>query len=114
MDQAYAAADVIVSRAGAMSIAEICLVAKPAVFVPYPFAAEDHQTVNAMNLVNKKAALLVKDSEAGKQLIKTVVQLAINDEEQKQLVDNIKPLAIGDADIVVAKEVLRLISKNEA
>jgi len=114
MDQAYAAADVIISRAGAMSIAEICIVAKPAVFVPYPFAAEDHQTVNAMNLVNKKAALLVKDSEAGKQLIKTVVQLAINDEEQKQLVDNIKPLAIGDADIVVAKEVLRLISKNEA
>lgn len=114
MDQAYAAADVIVSRAGAMSIAEICLVAKPAVFVPYPFAAEDHQTVNAMNLVRKKAALLVKDSEAGSQLVKTVVQLATNETEQKQLVDNIKPLAIADADMVVAKEVLRLTGKKEA
>lgn len=66
MDKAYAAADIIVSRAGAMSVAEICVVKKPAIFVPYPHAAEDHQTVNAMHLVNKGAALIVKDQEAVK------------------------------------------------
>ena len=68
MDKAYAAADVVISRAGAMSVAELCVAKKPVVFVPYPFAAEDHQTVNAKYLVDREAALMVKDSEANAKL----------------------------------------------
>ncbi len=110
MEKAYAAADVVISRAGAMAIAEICLVAKPAVFVPYPHAAEDHQTVNAMHLVNKNAALMVKDSEAKEKLVSTVISLAKDEAKQNELRDNIKPLGISDADIKVATEVLKLIN----
>src|SRR6185436_9640373 len=62
MEMAYAAADIVVARAGAMTVAELCVVKKPVVFVPFPFAAEDHQTVNAMRLVDKNAALMIKDS----------------------------------------------------
>jgi UDP-N-acetylglucosamine--N-acetylmuramyl-(pentapeptide) pyrophosphoryl-undecaprenol N-acetylglucosamine transferase len=110
MENAYAAADVVVSRAGAMSIAEICLVAKPAVFVPYPHAAEDHQTVNAMHLVNKNAALMVKDGEAKEKLVNTIIALANDEAKQKELKQNIIPLGVSDADMVVAKEVLRLVN----
>lgn len=110
MENAYAAADVVISRAGAMAIAEICLVAKPAVFVPYPHAAEDHQTVNAMHLVNKKAALMVKDSEAKEKLVSTIISLANDETKQTELKQNIKPLGVSDADVVVATEVLKLIS----
>lgn len=110
MENAYAAADVVISRAGAMAIAEICLVAKPAVFVPYPHAAEDHQTVNAMHLVNKNAALMVKDSEAKEKLVNTIIALANDEEKQTKLIQNIKPLGVSDADVVVATEVLKLIS----
>lgn len=111
MEQAYAAADIIISRAGAMSIAEICLVAKPAVFVPYPFAAEDHQTVNAQNLVKKQAALMVKDSEAKDKLVATVVSLAKDEAKQKELIKNIQPLAVANADGIVAKEILKSIGR---
>jgi UDP-N-acetylglucosamine--N-acetylmuramyl-(pentapeptide) pyrophosphoryl-undecaprenol N-acetylglucosamine transferase len=109
MEYAYAAADVVISRAGAMAIAEICLVAKPAVFVPYPHAAEDHQTVNAMHLVNKNAAMMVKDSETKEKLVSTIISLAKDEAKQNELKQNIKPLGVGDADVVVAKEVLKLI-----
>ncbi len=64
MEYAYAAADIVISRAGAMSVAELCVAKKPVVFVPFPFAAEDHQTANAQNLVTKQAGLMIKDSEA--------------------------------------------------
>ncbi|XVJ67969.1 MAG: undecaprenyldiphospho-muramoylpentapeptide beta-N-acetylglucosaminyltransferase [Lacibacter sp.] len=110
MENAYAVADVVISRAGAMAIAEICLVAKPAVFVPYPHAAEDHQTVNAMHLVNKNAALMVKDSEAKEKLVNTIIALANDEGKQTKLIQNIKPLGVSDADVVVATEVLKLIS----
>lgn len=110
MENAYAAADVVISRAGAIAIAEICLVAKPAVFVPYPHAAEDHQTVNAMHLVNKNAALMVKDSEAKEKLVNTIIALANDEGKQTKLIQNIKPLGVSDADVVVATEVLKLIS----
>ncbi len=73
MEYAYAAADVVISRAGAMTIAELCVMKKPVLFVPYPFAAEDHQTVNAQNLVNKNAALMIKDSEAKTKLVSSIV-----------------------------------------
>ncbi|MBS4063965.1 MAG: undecaprenyldiphospho-muramoylpentapeptide beta-N-acetylglucosaminyltransferase [Chitinophagaceae bacterium] len=111
MEYAYAAADVVISRAGAMAIAEICLVAKPAVFVPYPHAAEDHQTVNAMHLVNKNAAMMVKDSETKEKLVSTIISLAKDETKQNELKQNIKPLGVGDADVVVAKKVIEMISE---
>ena len=89
MEYAYAAADVVISRSGAMSIAELCVMKKPAVLVPFPFAAEDHQTSNAMNLVNKQAALIVKDNEAKEKLVETVVGLSKDEVLQQTLKTNI-------------------------
>ena len=111
MENAYAAADVVISRAGAMAIAELCVVQKPVLFVPFPFAAEDHQTVNAMKLVNKNAGLIIKDSDASEKLVSTVIALVKDETKQNELKKNISVLAIVDADIRVAAEVLRLISK---
>lgn len=110
MEYAYAAADIVVSRAGAMSVAELCVAKKPVVFVPFPFAAEDHQTANAQNLVNKQAGLMIKDSEAKEKLVPVVIELAKNDQQQQALRENIGKLAITNADEVVARELLRLIS----
>ena len=109
MDCAYAAADIVVSRAGAMAIAELCVVRKPVLFVPYPFAAEDHQTVNAKSLVDKNAALMVKDSEALDNVVPTIIDLANDNNRQIELKKNIGTLAITDADKRIAEEVLRLI-----
>src|SRR5215831_12307699 len=94
MDCAYAAADIVVSRAGAMAIAELCVVKKPVLFVPYPYAAEDHQTVNANNLVSKNAALMVKDSEALDKVVPMIVELANDINKQNELKKNIGMLAI--------------------
>jgi len=110
MEYAYAAADVVISRAGAMSVAELCVAKKPVVFVPFPFAAEDHQTANAQNLVNKQAGLMVKDSEAKEKLVSTVIALAKDEQRQNVLRENIGKLAITNADEVVAREILRIIS----
>jgi UDP-N-acetylglucosamine--N-acetylmuramyl-(pentapeptide) pyrophosphoryl-undecaprenol N-acetylglucosamine transferase len=109
MGKAYAAADIVVSRAGAMSVSEICVVKKPAIFVPYPYAAEDHQTVNAMYLVSNGAAWMVKDSEAGKELYAKMMELAKSQEIQQALITRITPLAITNADEVVATEILKYI-----
>jgi len=109
MDCAYAAADIVVSRAGAMAIAELCVVKKPVLFVPYPYAAEDHQTVNAKNLVDKNAALMVKDSEALDKVVPMIIELANNNDRQNELKKNIGALAITDADKRIAEEVLRVI-----
>lgn len=111
MENAYAAADVVISRAGAMAIAEICLVAKPAVFVPYPHAAEDHQTANAQHLVAKHAALMVKDSEAKEKLVSSIISLATNEARQNELKQQIAKLGVREADRIIAEEVLKLISK---
>jgi UDP-N-acetylglucosamine--N-acetylmuramyl-(pentapeptide) pyrophosphoryl-undecaprenol N-acetylglucosamine transferase len=111
MQYAYAAADIVISRAGAIAIAELCVVQKPVVFVPYPFAAEDHQTVNAQNLMQKNAALMVKDSEAKEKVVSTIIALAKNDEKQIELKQNIARLAIIDADKKVAEEILKTITK---
>lgn len=110
MEMAYAAADLVVSRAGS-TIAELCVAAKPVVFVPYPYAAEDHQTVNAMNLVRHEAGLIVKDSEASSRLIEVLLSLAADAGLQEKLVHNIATLAIPDADERIAREVLKLIVK---
>ena len=110
MEYAFAAADMVISRSGAMSIAELCVVKKPVVFVPFPFAAEDHQTVNAQTLVNKNAGILIKDSEAKEKLISTIIALAKNEAKQNELKENIGKLAVTNADEVIAKEILKLIS----
>lgn len=109
MQQAYAAADVVVSRAGAMAIAELCLVKKPVLFVPYPFAAEDHQTVNAQNLVRKDAALMVKDSEAKNKLVPAIIALATDEQKKTTLKKNISELGVTDADERVAEEILKTL-----
>lgn len=108
MNMAYAAADIIVSRAGAIAISEICAVQKPAVFVPLPSAAEDHQTKNAQALVDINAALLVKDSEVLEKLGETVVQLLHDDKRQKIFAENIGTLAIRDAADRIVNEILKL------
>jgi len=111
MEMAYAAADVVVSRSGAMAIAELCVVRKPVVFVPFPFAAEDHQTVNAQNLAAKNAGLLIKDSEAKEKLVPTVINLIKDEAMQQTLTENIGRLAVTNADEVIAGEVLKLVDQ---
>lgn len=112
MENAYAAADVVIARSGAMTIAEMCVVGKPAIFVPYPFSAEDHQTANAMALVNKKAGLIVHDGEVKEKLIPQLLHL-INDEVlMKELGNNVSKMSNINADRVIANEILNKINKN--
>lgn len=110
MEKAYAAADVVISRAGAMAIAELCVVKKPVVFVPYPFAAEDHQTVNAENLAGKNAGIMIKDNEAKEKLVQTAISLAKDEIRQQELKANISRLAITDADLRIATAIINTIS----
>lgn len=109
MEKGYAAADIVVSRAGAMAKAELCVVRKPVLFVPFPFAAEDHQTVNAMNLVEKHAALMVSDGEAINKVVPRVIELTKNEDEQNELKENIGKYAVLNADEHIAKEILKSI-----
>ena len=109
MEYAYAASDLVISRSGAMAIAELCVVKKPVIFVPYPFAAEDHQLVNAQYLVNKNAGLIIKDGEASDKLMDSVISLSKDKQKQDDLKMNIGKLGIRDADKRIAKEILRLI-----
>lgn len=109
MEYAYAAADVVVARSGAMTVAELCVAKKPVLFVPYPFAAEDHQTVNAMQLVNKNAALMVKDNEVMQKLVFMAIELSLDESKQEELKKNITALAITNADKVIAEEILKAI-----
>lgn len=109
MDLAYAAADVIVARAGAGTIAELCAVGKPVILVPSPNVAEDHQTKNANSLVDKGAALLVRDSEAREELVDVAIALLGDLKSCEELAANIKALALLEADEVIAREVLNLI-----
>ena len=109
MEYAYAAADIVVARAGAMTVAELCVAKKPVLFVPYPFATEDHQTVNAMQLVNRNAALMVRDSEAKQKLVFMTIELSMDTSKQEELKKNISALGITDADKVIAEEILKVI-----
>jgi len=111
MEMAYAAADVVISRSGAMSVAELCVAKKAAVFVPFPHAAEDHQTANAQHLLDKHAGLLVKDSEAREKLTDTVIALSRDDNKLKELKENIGRLAVTNADDVIAKEIIGEIAR---
>ena len=112
MENAYGAADIVVSRSGAMSIAELAVMKKPAVLVPFPFAAEDHQTVNAQRLVDKNAAMMIPDSAAFDQLVSTVVELSKNEKKQQALKENISELAVNNADEVIAQEILNALNKR--
>lgn len=111
MDYAYAVADIIVSRAGAGTISELCLVGKPVILVPSPNVAEDHQTKNALALSYKNAAILLKDGEAEKHLVDEAINLANNKEERQDLSENILKMAEKDADIRIANEVLKLAGR---
>ena len=108
MDYAYAVADVVVSRAGASSVSELCVVDKAAILIPFPYAAEDHQTKNAMALVTHHAAILIKDAEAKEKLKDTLFELLNNDEKRNKLEENIIRLAFRDAAEVIASEVAQI------
>ncbi len=109
MEMAYSAAAVIVSRAGALSIAELCHVGKAVVFVPYPYAAEDHQTHNAKSLVEQHAAIMVPDHEVKSKLLSNLMSIFNNQENQESLSRNIKALARNNADEAIATKILELI-----
>lgn len=114
MDYGYAAADVVVSRAGAGAVSELCLVRKPCILVPLPTAAEDHQTKNAMSLVNHQAALLVKDVDARSVLIDKTIALANDMQLRNKLEVNIAGLAVENSAELIASEIISLVNKNKA
>ena len=111
MDLAYAMADVIISRSGASSVSEICATAKAAVFVPSPNVAEDHQTHNAMALVRKDAALIVKDADAAKDLMNTALALVRDPERIAVLERNALAMALPDAAKTIVDEIYRILAK---
>ncbi|MBS1777863.1 MAG: undecaprenyldiphospho-muramoylpentapeptide beta-N-acetylglucosaminyltransferase [Bacteroidetes bacterium] len=111
MDYAYAAADMVISRAGALAIAELCIIGKPVIFVPFPYAAEDHQTSNAMALVEHNAAMMVKDSDAATELVKKLKTLLHDTAMQDIMMASLKNLAIKDADERIAEKVIEIANK---
>lgn len=111
MDKAYSAADFVVSRAGALSVSELSLVGKAAILIPYPFAAEDHQTKNAESLSTKNASLLIKDNQINDQLIDTILSLAMNEKKLGELSENIKKFAKPLAAKEIVQEVLNITKK---
>ncbi|MFL0353938.1 undecaprenyldiphospho-muramoylpentapeptide beta-N-acetylglucosaminyltransferase [Xanthomarina sp. GH4-25] len=111
MDFAYAASDVIISRAGASSVSELCIVGKPVIFIPSPNVAEDHQTKNAMAIVNEKAALLIKEADLEVDFQNNFSQLLLSIEKQNELSENIKKLALVNATKQIADEVEKLLKK---
>lgn len=110
MDKAYAAAEIVISRAGALAIAELCIAGKPVIFVPYPHAAEDHQTSNAMALVQRNAAMLVKDADVKKELLEKLKVILNDSGLQARMAQSLKKLAIKDADERIAWKVIELSS----
>ena len=111
MDLAYTVADVVVSRSGALSVSELCLAKKPVIFIPSPNVAEDHQTKNAMALVNENAAEMLKDNEAEEKFFETVLELVNNKEKRNIFSNNISKLAIPNSAEILAGEILKLIKK---
>ena len=109
MDLAYAAADVVISRSGASSISELCAAHKAAIFVPSPNVTEDHQTHNAMALVNKEAGMIVKDSEAAEKLMATACELIENPEKIALIEKNVAALAKSDAAMTIAEHIYKTI-----
>jgi UDP-N-acetylglucosamine--N-acetylmuramyl-(pentapeptide) pyrophosphoryl-undecaprenol N-acetylglucosamine transferase len=111
MDLVYAAADVVISRAGASSVSELCIVGKPVIFIPSPNVAEDHQTKNAQAIVDKKGAIMIKESELEDEF-SIVLEALLKDEGKQQLLgDNIKKLALPQATIQIVDEIEKLLKK---
>jgi UDP-N-acetylglucosamine--N-acetylmuramyl-(pentapeptide) pyrophosphoryl-undecaprenol N-acetylglucosamine transferase len=113
MDLAYAVADVVISRAGAGSISELCVTGKPAILVPSPNVAEDHQTRNAVALAGKNAAIIIKDNEAKVKLISCAIELSDNKQLIKQMSENISKLALHNSAKIIAKEVIDIINRRK-
>lgn len=111
MDLAYAAADVVISRAGASSVSELCIVGKPVIFIPSPNVAEDHQTKNAMAVVDKDAALIIKEEDLEADFQNKFSQLVASKERQNELGKNIKQLALVSATKDIVNEVEKLLKK---
>ena len=111
MPLAYALADLVISRAGASSISELCLLGKPSILVPSPNVAEDHQTHNAMALVKKDAGVLVKDIDAKDQMVATALSLIHDTARLEALRANILTLALPDSAKRIAEEVMKLAQK---
>ncbi|MGO3181498.1 MAG: undecaprenyldiphospho-muramoylpentapeptide beta-N-acetylglucosaminyltransferase [Aequorivita sp.] len=112
MDLAYAAADFIISRAGALSVSELCLVGKPVVFIPSPNVAEDHQTKNAKSISEKDAAILIKESELNSSFISKFLELITSEEKQKTLSENIKKLAKPNATKDIVEEIEKIMKRS--
>lgn len=112
MDMAYAAADLVISRAGAMTIAELAVAGLPAVYVPYPHAAENHQFVNASRIVEKNGGRIVEDHKADSELVLTVIEILGDEELLNKMSNAMKSLAIRDADKKLAEEILKNLSFN--
>lgn len=113
MPDRYATADLVISRAGASSISELCLLGKPAILVPSPNVAEDHQTHNAMALVNKEAAVLVRDAEAADKLVDTALELIQDEKRLQTLHENVLKLAQKDSAKRIAEEVMKLAKSSK-
>jgi UDP-N-acetylglucosamine--N-acetylmuramyl-(pentapeptide) pyrophosphoryl-undecaprenol N-acetylglucosamine transferase len=113
MPLAYAMADLVISRAGASSISELCLLGKASILVPSPNVAEDHQTHNAMALVNKQAAVLVKDQDAKEELITKALSIIDDKQELALLQKNILKLALPDSARLIAEEVMKLAQQGK-
>jgi UDP-N-acetylglucosamine--N-acetylmuramyl-(pentapeptide) pyrophosphoryl-undecaprenol N-acetylglucosamine transferase len=112
MDLAFSCADVVISRAGASSVSELQLIAKPSILVPSPNVAEDHQTKNAMALVEKQATILVKDSEVNQLLVNTALDLVSDTEKQRQLSENISKLALQDSAARIVDEIYGIVRQK--
>ena len=112
MHYAYTAASLVVSRSGAIALAEICAMAKPSILVPYPFAAEDHQTVNASNMAIHEASIAIQDADAGKCLVDEIIRLAKNEDKLRQFGLAAKALYRKDADMKIANMILEKIKSN--
>lgn len=112
MDMAYSAADIIISRAGAATISELCLLGKPAILVPSPNVAEDHQTKNALALVKNEAAIMVKDIEARETLVLKTLELLHNEPLQKKLGENCSKMALHGSTSMIAEEIFKLVNEK--
>ncbi|MFT5078297.1 MAG: UDP-N-acetylglucosamine--N-acetylmuramyl-(pentapeptide) pyrophosphoryl-undecaprenol N-acetylglucosamine transferase [Planctomycetota bacterium] len=112
MDFAYAAADIIISRAGAISVSELCLVGKPVIFIPSPNVAEDHQTKNALSISSKGAAIVLKEADADQNFESELGLLLHDEQKQRQLSENIKKLARPNATNEIVEEVIKLLPVN--
>ena len=114
MGAAYKAADLVISRAGASSISEFCLIGKPVILVPSPNVAEDHQTKNALALANKDAALYVKDAEAPATLLPLAIETVQDAQKLKSLSENVLKLALPDSANIIAREVIALTHQTHS